>query len=76
MSWVAGRLTTILEDVVYWIIRMFDVNTQPMCSGVRKAFMELQKILMEAACDKSIFVWTALFNNDWIAIQELMEFRR
>ncbi|MCJ1326871.1 hypothetical protein MMC10_003537 [Thelotrema lepadinum] len=58
MSWMAGRFTTQVEDVAYSMLGLFDINMTIQYSEGVKAFMGLQKALMEGSTDESIFAWT------------------
>jgi hypothetical protein len=58
MSWIASRTTTLVEDVAYSMLGIFSVNMAPLYGEGVKAFMRLQKTLMEESTDESIFAWT------------------
>ena len=58
MAWAAGRRTTRLEDVVYSLLGIFQVN-MPMLQGEgRRAFVRLQEEIMKHSDDQTIFAWT------------------
>jgi hypothetical protein len=58
MSWMAGRTTTLVEDVAYSMLGIFGVNMAPLYGEGVKAFIRLQKTLIEDSTDESIFAWT------------------
>lgn len=58
MSWMAGRSTTLVEDVAYSMLGIFNVNMAPLYGEGVKAFIRLQKTLMEDSTDESLFAWT------------------
>lgn len=58
MSWMAGRSTTLVEDVAYSMLGIFNINMAPLYGEGVKAFIRLQKALMEDSTDESIFAWT------------------
>ncbi|KAL9117894.1 MAG: hypothetical protein Q9187_005565, partial [Circinaria calcarea] len=58
MSWMAGRTTTRVEDIAYSMLGIFNVSLTPQYGEGEKAFMRLQKELLAATPDESIFAWT------------------
>lgn len=58
MSWMAGRFTTQVEDIAYSMLGVLDINMTIQYSEGVKAFIGLQKTLMESSTDESIFAWT------------------
>lgn len=54
MSWMAGRVTTLIENVAYSMLGILDVNIIPQYGERVKTFMGLQRVLMESANDESI----------------------
>lgn len=58
MSWAAGRNTTRPEDVAYCLMGLFDVSMSVRYGeGPEKAFLRLQKKILKAFVDPSIFAW-------------------
>ena len=58
MSWMAGRTTTLVEDIAYSMLGIFNINMNPQYGEGVKAFMRLQKALIESSTDESLFAWT------------------
>ena len=58
ISWMAGRFTTEVEDVAYSMLGLFDVNMEIHYGEGVKAFMGLQRALMQESRDESLFAWT------------------
>ena len=58
MSWMAGRTTTVVEDIAYSMIGLLNVNLTLQYGEGVKAFIRLQRTLMENSTDESIFAWT------------------
>jgi Heterokaryon incompatibility protein (HET) len=58
MSWMAGRTTQETEDIAYSMLGIFNVNMSPQYGEGDKAFIRLQRALIEAQIDESIFAWT------------------
>ena len=58
MSWMAGRTTTEIEDIAYSMLGLLNINMEIHYGEGVKAFMRLQRILMESSIDESIFAWT------------------
>ncbi|KAL8934367.1 MAG: hypothetical protein Q9216_005947 [Gyalolechia sp. 2 TL-2023] len=59
MSWMAGRTTTLAEDIAYGMLGLLNINMTIYYGEGPKAFMRLQKTLMENSTDETIFAWTA-----------------
>jgi hypothetical protein len=57
MSWAAGRRTTRAEDRAYSLLGIFGVNMPLIYGEGEKAFLRLQKEIMESSDDDSIFAW-------------------
>ncbi|KAK0751385.1 heterokaryon incompatibility protein-domain-containing protein, partial [Schizothecium vesticola] len=56
-SWAANRETTRVEDMAYCLLGLFNVN-MPMIYGEReKAFVRLQREIMNVHRDQSILAW-------------------
>ena len=64
MSWMAGRVTKEIEDIAYSMIGILDVHMTPQYGEGNKAFMRLQRTLMEQSTDKSIFAWDCACRRD------------
>lgn len=58
MSWASNRHTSRLEDNAYCLIGLFDVNLPLMYGEGCKAFLRLQKQIIEQTDDETIFAWT------------------
>ena len=58
MSWMAGRTTTNVEDIAYSMLGLLNVNMPIVYGEGAKAFIRLQRTLMENSNDESIFAWT------------------
>ncbi|KAL8878602.1 MAG: hypothetical protein Q9192_008414 [Flavoplaca navasiana] len=58
LSWMAGRKTTVPEDIAYCMLGLFDVN-MPLLYGEGKehAFLRLQEEIMKYSDDHSLFAW-------------------
>ena len=57
MSWLSDRETTRVEDLAYCMLGIFDVSMNMLYGEGRKAFLRLQKELLETIDDESIFLW-------------------
>ena len=59
MSWMAGRVTSLVEDVAYSLIGLFDVDLLPIYGEGTKAFIRLQEAIMHefGRFDESLFAW-------------------
>ncbi|KAH7324035.1 hypothetical protein BKA65DRAFT_407607, partial [Rhexocercosporidium sp. MPI-PUGE-AT-0058] len=57
MSWISKRQTTRVEDMVYCLLGLFDVNMPPLYGGGEKAFTRLQLEILKTADDESVFAW-------------------
>lgn len=58
MSWMAGRITKEIEDIAYSMLGLLGIAMMPLYGEGTKAFMRLQKTLIESSPDESIFAWT------------------
>ncbi|PVF97519.1 hypothetical protein CPB86DRAFT_425740 [Serendipita vermifera] len=57
LSWISRRRTTVIEDIAYSLIGVFDV-TLPIAYGEHeKAWYRLQVELIQSCSDKSVFAW-------------------
>jgi hypothetical protein len=59
MSWAAERKTTIVEDIAYSLIGIFDVNMPMLYGEGERAFFRLQEEIMKNSDDHSLFAWRA-----------------
>ncbi|OCL08629.1 HET-domain-containing protein [Glonium stellatum] len=57
MSWAATRITTILEDMAYCLLGIFNVNMPLLYGEGERAFIRLQKHILEVSFDQSLFAW-------------------
>ncbi|KIM54616.1 hypothetical protein SCLCIDRAFT_57700, partial [Scleroderma citrinum Foug A] len=57
MSWAAYRKTTRVEDRVYSLMGLLDVNMPMLYGEGKKAFHRLQLEIIRASNDQSIFAW-------------------
>ncbi|KAL6906965.1 hypothetical protein GGI43DRAFT_247918 [Trichoderma evansii] len=64
MSWAASRQTTRAEDRAYSLLGIFDVNMPLLYGEGEKAFVRLQKKILKASTDLSIFAWKSDRNVD------------
>lgn len=60
LSWVSNRVTTRPEDIAYCLLGLFQIN-MPLLYGERgNAWIRLQKELIAASDDESIFAWVSV----------------
>jgi hypothetical protein len=57
MSWMAGRTTTLVEDIAYSMLGIFGVTMPTVYGEGASAFMRLQEKLLSTEKDESIFAW-------------------
>ncbi|KAH6847019.1 putative ankyrin repeat-containing protein [Chaetomium sp. MPI-CAGE-AT-0009] len=57
MSWAARRETTVVEDLAYCLLGIFDVNMPMLYGEGVKAFIRLQEEILKVTDDLSLFVW-------------------
>jgi hypothetical protein len=57
MSWVSKRKTTVVEDIAYFLLGIFDINMPLLYGEGEKAFIRLQEEIMKISDDQSIFAW-------------------
>ena len=57
MSWLSQRKTARVEDLAYCMLGIFDVNMNMLYGEGAKAFLRLQKEIIQEIDDESIFVW-------------------
>lgn len=66
MSWVSRRRTTLIEDMAYCLLGLFNVSL-PMLYGVGwSAFRRLQETIIAQSDDDSIFAWKAAANEGYV----------
>ncbi|KAL8641272.1 MAG: hypothetical protein Q9228_001891 [Teloschistes exilis] len=58
ISWMAGRTTAKVEDIAYALLGVLRINMEIHYGEGVRAFMRLQRILLESSTDESIFAWT------------------
>ena len=58
MSWMAGRTTTLVEDIAYAMLGLLGIFMTPQYGEGVKAFARLQRTLLESSTDESLFAWT------------------
>lgn len=61
MSWAANRQTTRTEDEAYSLMGLFGVHLPTIYGEGRKAFLRLQREILEHCPDQSIFAWGHIF---------------
>lgn len=59
MSWASERVTTRDEDTAYCLLGLLDVNLDLRYGEGRRAFLRLQKLLVETSPDESVLAWTS-----------------
>ena len=59
MSWASKRETTLVEDMAYCLLGIFDVTMDLRYGEEEKAFLRLQEEIIEKNPDESIFAWTS-----------------
>lgn len=59
MSWAAERQTSREEDMAYCLLGIFDVNMAMIYGEGQKAFIRLQKQIMEDSNDMTLFAWVS-----------------
>lgn len=57
LSWAAGRETTRVEDMAYCLLGIFEINMPLLYGEGQKAFVRLQKEIVDESDDMSIFAW-------------------
>jgi hypothetical protein len=57
MAWASSRVTSVLEDVAYCLLGIFDVNMPLIYGEGEKAFLRLQEEIMKDSEDQSLFAW-------------------
>ncbi|MBE3043755.1 HET domain-containing protein [Candidatus Bathyarchaeota archaeon] len=61
MSWAAGRKTARPEDTAYCLLGIFNIHMAPIYGeGGEKAFVRLQRELLDQSDDHSYLAWTVL----------------
>lgn len=60
MYWAAARQTSIPEDMAYCLLGLFGINIPLLYGeGLEKAFLRLQKELLNTTTDETIFAWAS-----------------
>ncbi|KAK9426700.1 putative Heterokaryon incompatibility domain-containing protein [Seiridium unicorne] len=59
MSWVSRRRTTMVEDMAYCLLGIFDINMPMLYGQGEKAFQKLQEEIIKVSDDQSIFAWSS-----------------
>lgn len=57
MCWAATRETTLVEDMAYCLLGIFDINMPLLYGEGGKAFKRLQEEIMRQSNDLSLFAW-------------------
>ncbi|KAF2624904.1 hypothetical protein BU25DRAFT_296997, partial [Macroventuria anomochaeta] len=57
MSWAARRQATRTEDLAYSLLRIFQINMTMQYGEGEEAFVRLQKEIIYATDDLSLFAW-------------------
>jgi hypothetical protein len=57
MSWASNRKTTIIEDMAYCLLGLFEVNMPLLYGEGHRAFARLQEEISKHSSDQSIFAW-------------------
>lgn len=57
MSWMSSRTTSRSEDLAYCMLGIFGINLTMLYGEGRKAFLRLQKEIIQEIEDDSIFIW-------------------
>ena len=58
MSWAANRKTQRVEDRAYSLMGLFDIEIGMIPGEGAKAFIRLQKAVIDSSADQSIFAWS------------------
>ncbi|KAL8676594.1 MAG: hypothetical protein Q9224_007270, partial [Gallowayella concinna] len=58
MSWMAGRTTTMVEDIAYSMLGLLNMTTEIRYGEGINAFTRLQRTLIDNSTDESIFAWS------------------
>ncbi|KAL9010802.1 MAG: hypothetical protein Q9173_004299, partial [Seirophora scorigena] len=58
IGWMAGRTTFEIEDIAYSMLGLLDISMPIYYGEGVKAFMRLQRTLIESSSDESLFAWT------------------
>jgi hypothetical protein len=59
MSWASKRITSRAEDMAYCLLGIFDINMSLLYGEGIKAFLRLQRKIIKAGNDMSVFAWDA-----------------
>lgn len=66
MSWAADRQTTVIEDMAYCLLGIFNINMSMLYGQGYGAFQKLQHEIIKISDDQSIFAW-AMDDDDRVA---------
>ncbi|KAK7960709.1 HET domain-containing protein [Apiospora saccharicola] len=58
MSWLAKRTTTRIEDMAYCMLGLLDINMPLLYGEGTQAFVRLQRKIVKARNDHTVFCWT------------------
>lgn len=59
MSWMSTRQTTVMEDLAYCMLGIFDINMTMLYGEGAKAFLRLQAEILQVIDDETMFLWTS-----------------
>ena len=66
MRWASRRQTTEIEDEAYCLLGLFDISMSPCYGEGEKAFIRLQRKILQKTEDESIFAWWT--DRDWTGL--------
>ncbi|KAK6075487.1 het domain-containing protein [Seiridium cupressi] len=58
MSWMANRQTTVIEDMAYCLLGIFNINMPMLYGQGPNAFQKLQEEIINTSDDQSILAWS------------------
>lgn len=58
MSWAANRKTSRIEDRAYSLLGLFEVSLEMVYGEGERAFLRLQRAILQESSDQTIFAWT------------------
>ena len=65
MSWAAGRVTTVPEDIAYCLLGLFGANMPLLYGeGKERALRRLQEEIMRYSDDHSLFAWKSDYSSE------------
>jgi hypothetical protein len=75
MSWASARKTTRPEDMVYCLMGIFNVNMPVLYGeGAEKAFVRLQKEIINNSFDQTIFIWRGPYDTSGLLAKSPSDF--